>query len=79
MKGYSCWLQNGFHPVNGLATTHEYKSYYKDLKDCLTPEFRLICKVIHEGCQADASAAEKFDNWSHHEGRYSGGTFETKW
>ena len=49
-----------------------------DLKDNLTPALCLICKIIHEGRQADASAAEKLDNWSHHEGQYSLETFETK-
>ena len=49
-----------------------------DLKDCLTPAPCLICKIVHEGCQADASAAEKLDNRLHHEGQYSWRTFETK-
>ena len=31
----------------------------------------LICKVVHEGLQADASAAEKFNNWSQHICQYS--------
>ena len=78
MKGYSCWLQNGFHPVNGPATTHEYKSYHMDLKDHLTPAFCLICEVVHKGHQANASATEKLNNWCNHEGQYLWRTFKTK-
>ena len=78
MKGYSIWLQNSFRPINGPTTTHEYQGYQMDLKDRLTTAPCLICKIIHEGCQADTSATEKFDDRSHHEGQYSWGTFETK-
>ena len=49
-----------------------------DMKDHLTPALCLICKIIHEGCQTDASATEKLDNSLHHEGQYSRRTFETK-
>ena len=49
-----------------------------DLEDHLTPASCLICKVIHEGRQADASAVEKLNDWSHHKGQYSRGTFKTK-
>ena len=41
-----------------------------DLKDNLTPASSLDCEVVHIGHQADASAAEKNDNWLHHEGQY---------
>ena len=78
MERYSRWLQNCFHPINEPATTHEYQGYHMDLKDCLTPAFHLICKIVHKGRQADTSAVEKFDDWSHHEGQYSWGTFETE-
>ena len=78
MKGYSGWFQNCFDLINGLATTHEYQGYHMDLKDHLTPAFRLICKIVHKGCQADASATEKLNNWSHHKGQYFWVTFETK-
>ena len=47
-----------------------------DLKDRLTPAFRLICKIIHEGRKADASAMEKLNDWSYYKGQYSRGTFE---
>ena len=49
-----------------------------DLKDCLTPALGLIGEIVHEGRQADASAAQKFDNRSHHVGQYSLGTFKTE-
>ena len=78
MEGYSGWFQNCFHPINGPATTHEYQGYHMDLKDCLSPAFRLICKIVHKGRQANASAMEKLNNWHHHKGQYSRGTFETK-
>ena len=78
MEGYSGWLQNCFHPINGSATTHEYLGYHLELKDHLTPASCLICKIVHEGPQADASTTEKIDNWSHYEGQYLWGTFEIK-
>ena len=78
MEGYSGWLQNCFHPINGPATTHEYQGYHMDLKDHLTRASYLICKVVHEGRQADASAVEKFDNRTHHVGQYSSRKFETE-
>ena len=77
MNGYSSWLQNSFYPINGPTTTHEYQGYHMDLKDHLTPAFRLICKIVHKGHQANASATEKLNNWGHHKGQYSQGTFET--
>ena len=49
-----------------------------DLKDCLTPASCLICDAIHVGLQADSSAPEKLDDWSHHEGQYPWETFETE-
>ena len=49
-----------------------------DMKDRLTHAPCLICKIVHEGRQADASAAEKLNYWSHHKGQYSRGTFETE-
>ena len=78
MKGYSCGVQDSFHPVNRPATTHEYKSYHMDLKDRLTPAFCLICEVVHKGRQANASAAEKLNNWCNHEGQYLWRTFKTE-
>ena len=78
MKGYSSWLQNSFYPINGPTTTHEYQGYHMDLKDHLTPAFHLICEVVHKGCQANVSAVEKLNDWSHHKGQYSRGKFETK-
>ena len=78
MERYSDWFQNCFHQINGPATTHEYQGYHMDLKDHLTPAFCLICEVIHKGRQANASATEKLNYWSHHKGQYSRGTFETK-
>ena len=50
-----------------------------DLEYCLTPASHLVCEVIHIGHQADASAAEKLNNWLHHKGQYLGRTFKTKW
>ena len=78
MKGYSCGVKDSFQPVDGPAILHEYKSYHMDLKDHLTPAFHLVCEVVHIGCQADASAAEKLDNRLHYEGQYLWRTFETK-
>ena len=42
-----------------------------DLEDCLTPASCLVCKIIHVGLQADASAVEIFNNRSHHVRQYS--------
>ena len=75
MERYSIWLQNGFHPTDGPATTHEYQGYHMDLKDNLTPASCFICKIVHEGHQADASATEKFNKGNHHIGQYSWRTF----
>ena len=49
-----------------------------DLEDCLTPALGLIGEIVHEGRQADASAMEKLNDWSHHKGQYSRGTFNTE-
>ena len=70
MERYSGWLQNSFHPIYGPATTHEYQGYHMHLKEHLTPASCLICKVVHKGHQADASAMEKFDDRSHQIGQY---------
>ena len=78
MKQYPSGVHVSFHPVYGPTTTHEYQGYHMDLKDRLTPAFHLICKIVHEGLQADASATEKLNDWSHHKGQYLRGTFETK-
>ena len=78
MERYFSWLQYCFHPINGPATTHEYQGYHMNPKDHLTPARCLICKIVHEGHQADASATEKLDNWSYLKGQYSRGTFETE-
>ena len=48
-----------------------------DLEDHLTPSSCLVCKIVHVGCQADASAMEKFINGSHHVCQYSWKTFRS--
>ena len=49
-----------------------------DLKDHLTPAFRLICKIVHKALQANASAVEKLNNWWHHKDQYCQGKLETE-
>ena len=44
----------------------------------LTLASSLVCEIVLIGRQADASAADKPDNWLHHEGQYLWRTFETK-
>ena len=78
MEWYLGWFQNCFHPINGPTTCHEYQGYHMNLEDCLTPAYCLICEIVHIGRQAYATAAEKFNDRSHHHGQYSRGILETK-
>ena len=48
------------------------------IEDCLAVIFGLVGKIIHKDCQANASAAEKLNNWRHHEGQYLWRTFKTE-
>ena len=38
----------------------------------------LVCKIVHEGRQANAFAAQEIQNGFYHERQYSRGTFETE-
>ena len=71
-------VQESFGPVDGPPATHEHEGYHMDLKDRPALASSLVCKIIHEGRQADASAMEKFDDRSYHVSQYSSRTFKTK-
>ena len=65
MEMYLGWFQNPFDPFEGPTTAHEYQGYHVNLEDCLTHASCLVCKIVHIGHQANAFAAEKFNDWSH--------------
>ena len=56
MDGFPDWFEEGFYPIYRPTTAHKHQGYQVHLKNCLTPAFGLICKIVHIGRQADASA-----------------------
>ena len=78
MKRYSGQFYNCLHPIYQPPLAHEYQGYHMDLEYHLTPVSCLLCNVVHEGRQADATAMEKSSNESHHICQYSWRTFKTK-